>query len=141
MNDANHKETGFDELDAALAAALGDASAWPAPRAGFEERCVACVEGILKGKKMRRPFWSLFGRVAFLKLAASLAVLLGAYALVFNELADSGPQVSEQHPALEFCSNDDIGYRCERTVRFLEKNVSRGAATKFLAKACTADGI
>ncbi len=140
MNDANHKETGFDELDAALAAALGDASAWPAPRAGFEERCVARMEGILKGNKMRRPFWS-FGRAAFLKLAASLAVLLGVYAFVFYELADSGPQVSEQHPTLEFCSKDDIGYRCERTVRFLEKNVSRGAATKFLAKACTADGI
>ena len=59
MNNTNHKKTGFDELDAALAAALGDASAWPAPRDGFEERCVACVEGILKGKKMRRPFWSL----------------------------------------------------------------------------------
>ena len=121
MNNTNHKKTGFDELDAALAA-------------------VARVEGILKGNKMRRPFWS-FGRAAFLKLAASLAVLLGVYAFVFYELADSGPQVSEQHPALEFCSNDDIGYRCERTVRFLEKNVSRGAATKFLAKACTADGI
>ena len=93
MNDANHKETGFDELDAALAAALGDASAWPAPRAGFEERCVARMEGILKGNKMRRPFWS-FGRAAFLKLAASLAVLLGVYAFVFYELADSGPQVS-----------------------------------------------
>ena len=140
MNNTNHKKTGFDELDAALAAALGDASAWPAPRDGFEERCVARVEGILEEGEMRRPFWS-FGRATFLKLAASLAMLLGAYALVFNELADSGPQVSEQHPALEFCSNDDIGYRCERTVRFLEKNVSRGAATKFLAKACTADGI
>ena len=140
MNDANHKETGFDELDAAIAAALGDASAWPVPRAGFEERCVARVEGILEEGEMRRPFWS-FGRATFLKLAASLAVMFGAYAIVFNAIEDSEPPVLEQYPALELCSTDDIACRCERTVRFLEKNVSRGAATKFLAKACTADGI
>ena len=61
MKDTRHKETEFDELDATIAAALGDASAWPVPCAGFEERCVTRVKGILEEGEKRRPFWSFGG--------------------------------------------------------------------------------
>ena len=83
MRETNHKEPEFDDLDAAIAAALGDASAWPVPRDGFEERCAARVEEILQADQTRRPF-RLFGGTPFLKLAASFAVVLGTASLVYN---------------------------------------------------------
>ena len=138
MKDAKRKETEYDELDATIAAALGDASAWPAPRAGFEERCVARVEGILKKGEKRRPFWT-FGRAAFLKIAASLAVLLGTSAIVFNAVEDASPP--ERCAAAETCAPSDRGSRCERMVRLLEREVSRKAAMEFLANVCMAGGI
>lgn len=130
MKDAKCKETEYDELDAAIAAALGDASAWPAPRAGFEERCVARVEGILEEGEKRRPFWT-FGRAAFLKIAASLAVLLGTSAIVFNAIEDFSPP--ERCAAVETCATSGCGSSCERMVKFLEREESRKAAMEFLA--------
>jgi len=144
MKDTRHKETEFDELDAAIAAALGDASAWPVPCVGFEERCVAQVEGILEEGERRRSFWSFVGG-AFLKVAASLAVMLGGASIVLNAIVGSDPQV----PALgdagiaayaEPAAND-IGSKCERMVKMLEREKSRKAAMEFLANVCMAGDI
>ena len=144
MKDALHKETEFDELDAAIAAALGDASAWPVPCAGFEERCVARVEGILEEGRPRRSFWS-FGGGAFLKVAASLAVMLGAVSIVFNAIVRFNPQVSApgdaEVEAYAGSAANDIGGECERMVKMLEREKSRKAAMEFLAEVCMAGDI
>ena len=144
MKDAKRKETEFDELDATIAAALGDASEWPVPCAGFEERCVAHVERILEEGEKRRPFWSFSGG-AFLKVAASLAVMLGGASIVLNAIVRSNPQV----PALGDAgiaayagtTANDIGSKCERMVKMLEREKSRKAAMEFLANVCMAGDI
>lgn len=144
MKDTRHKEAEFDELDATIAAALGDASAWPLPCTGFEDRCVARVEGILEEGKKRRPFWS-FGGGAFLKVAASLAVMLGGTSIVLNAIVRSSPQA----PALGDAgiaayagpTANDIGGKCERMVKMLEREKSRKAAMEFLAEVCMAGDI
>ena len=144
MKDTRHKETEFDELDATIAAALGDASAWPVPCAGFEERCVTRVKGILEEGEKRRPFWS-FGGGVFLKVAASIAVMLGAASIVLNAIVRSNPQV----PALGDAgiaayagtTANDIGSKCERMVKMLEREKSRKAAMEFLANVCMAGDI
>jgi len=144
MKDTWHKEKEFDELDATIAAALGDASAWPVPCAGFEERCVARVEGILAESEKRRRFWS-FGRGAFLKVAASIAVMLGGASIVFNAIVGSNPQ--EPAPgdagiaAYAGPTANDIGSKCERMVKMLEREKSRKAAMEFLANVCMAGDI
>ena len=144
MKDTRHKETEFDELDATIAAALGDASAWPVPCAGFEERCVARVEGILGEGERRRPFWS-FGGGAFLKVAASIAVMLGGAAIVFNAIVRSNPQVPAPGDAgIAACAGptaNDIGSKWERMVNMLEREKSRKAAMEFLANVCIAGDI
>ena len=144
MKGTRHNEMEFDELDAAIAAALGDASAWSVPCAGFEERCVAQVEGILEEGEKRRPFWS-FGGGAFLKVAASLAVMLGGASIALNAIVRSNPQVSVPGDAgiaayAEPTAND-IGSKCERMVKMLEREKSRKAAMEFLANVCMAGGI
>ena len=144
MKDAKCKETKYDELDAAIAAALGDASAWPAPRAGFEERCVTRVEGILEEGERRRPFWS-FGGGAFLKVAASLAVMLGGASIVLNAIVRFDPPVPAQGDAgiaaYAGPTANDIGGKCERMVKMLEREKSRKAAMEFLANVCMAGDI
>ena len=144
MRETNHKEPEFDDLDAAIAAALGDASAWPVPRDGFEERCAARVEEILQADQTRRPF-RLFGWTPFLKLAASFAVVLGTASLVYNAVVGSHPPAPESGGAeMAHCGEGaatDIAVRCERMARMLEKEKSRRAATRFLAKVCAENGI
>ena len=144
MKDTRHKETEFDELDAAIAAALGDASAWSVPCAGFEERCVAHVERILEEGEKRRPFLS-FGGGAFLKVAASLAVMLGGVSIVLNAIVGSDPQVPTPGDAgiaaYAGPTANDIGSKCERMVKVLEREKSRKAAMEFLANVCMAGDI
>ena len=144
MKDAKCKETKYDELDAGIAAALGDASAWPAPRAGFEERCGTRVEGILEEGERRRPFWS-FGGGAFLKVAASIAVMLGGAAIVLNAVVRFDPQVPVPGDAgiAAYAGPiaNDIGSKCERMVKMLEREKSRKAAMEFLANVCMAGDI
>ena len=144
MKDIRHKETGFDELDATIAAALGDASAWSKPCAGFEERCVAHVERILEEGEKRRSFWS-FGGGAFLKVAASIAVMLGGAAIVLNAIVRSNPQVPAPCDAgiaaYAGPTANDIGSKCERMVKMLEREKSRKAAMEFLANVCMAGDI
>ena len=144
MKDTRHKETEFDELDATIAAALGDTSAWPVPCAGFEERCVTRVKGILEEGEKRRPFWS-FGGGAFLKVAASIAVMLGAASIVLNAIVRSNPQVPAPSDAgiaaYAGPTANDIGSKCERMVKILEREKSRKAAMEFLANVCMAGGI
>ena len=144
MKDTRHKETEFDELDATIAAALGDASAWPVPCAGFEERCVACVEGILEEGVKRRSFWS-FGGGAFLKVAASLAVVLGGASIVLNAIVRYNPLVPAPGDAgiaaYAGPAANDIGGKSERMVKMLEREKSRKAAMEFLANVCMAGGI
>lgn len=144
MKDTRHKETEFDELDATIAAALGDASAWPVPCAGFEERCVARVERILEESEKRRPFWS-FGGGAFLKVAASIAVMLGGAAMVLNAIVRFNPQVPAPVDtgiaAYAEPAANDIGSKCERMVKMLEREKSRKAAMEFLANVCMAGDI
>ena len=144
MKDIRHKEAESDELDAAIAAALGDASAWPVPCAGFEERCVARVEGILEEGEKRRQFWS-FGGGAFLKVAASLAVMLGSASIVLNAIVRFNPQVPATGDAgIAACAGpiaNDIGSKCERMVKMLEREKSRKAAMEFLANVCMAGDI
>ena len=144
MKDAKCKETKYDELDAGIAAALGDASAWPAPRAGFEERCVTRVEGILEEGERRRPFWS-FGGGVFLKVAASLAVMLGAATIVLNVIVRfNPPEPAPGDAGIEAYAGstaNDIGSKCEQMVKMLEREKSRKAAMEFLANVCMADGI
>lgn len=144
MKDTRHKETEFDELDATIAAALGDASAWPVPCAGFEERCVTRVKGILAEGEKRRPFWS-FGGGVFLKVAASIAVMLGAASIVLNAIIRSNPQVPAPSDAgiaaYAGPTANDIGSKCERMVKILEREKSRKAAMEFLANVCMAGDI
>ena len=144
MKDTRHKETEFDELDATIAAALGDASAWPVPCAGFEERCVARVEGILEEGEKRRPFWS-FGGGAFLKVAASIAVMLGGASMVLNAIVRFNPQMPDSGDVgiavYAGPAANDIGSKCERIVKMLEREKSRKAAMEFLANVCMAGDI
>lgn len=144
MKDTRHKETEFDELDATIAAALGDASAWPLPCAGFEERCVAHVERLLEEGEKHRPFWS-FGGSAFLKVAASLAVMLGGASIVLNAIVRFNPQVAAPGDAgiaaYAGPTPNDIGSKCERMVKMLEREKSRKAAMEFLANVCMAGDI
>ena len=140
MNDAKEKKREFDELDAVIAAALSDESAWPAPRAGFEDRCAARVEEILNADKVRRSFWS-FGNTPFLKLAAVLAVMLAISAILFNVGSDAGQPEPTEVAGCAMPTGTDIGSRCERMVNFLGKEVSRRAATKYLANVCAARGF
>ena len=144
MKDTRHKETEFDELDATIAAALGDASAWSVPYAGFEERCVAHVEEILEEGEKRRPFLS-FGGGAFLKVAASIAVMLGGAAIVLNAIVRFDPQVPASGDAgisvYAGPTANDIGIKCEQMVKMLEREKSRKAAMEFLANVCMAGDI
>ena len=144
MKDTRHNETEFDELDAAIAVALGDASSWPVPCAGFEERCVARVDGILENGKPRRSFWS-FGGGAFLKVAASLAVMLGGASIALNAIVRFNPQVPSSGDAgiaaYAGPAANDIGGKSERMVKMLEREKSRKAAMEFLANVCMAGGI
>ncbi|MBQ9432382.1 MAG: hypothetical protein IJU44_12615 [Kiritimatiellae bacterium] len=142
MNDAKEKEQEFDELDAVIAAALSDESAWNVPRAGFEDRCAARVEEILNAGKARRSFWS-FGNTPFLKLAAVLVVMLAISAILFNVGSDAGqPEpASVEEAECTLPTGNDIGSRCERMVNFLGKEVSRREATKYLASVCAAGGF
>ena len=144
MKDTRHKEAEFDELDATIAAALGDASAWSVPCAGFEERCVAHVERILEEGEKRRPLWS-FGGGAFLKVAASLAVMLGGATIVLNAIVRFNPEVPAPGDAgiavYAGPAANDIGSKCERIVKMLEREKSRKAAMEFLANVCMVGGI
>ena len=76
MNNKEKKETKFDEVDAIIASALAEESAWPAPAAGFEERCERRVMEIVGERKERRSLWA-FGRARWMKVAAILVVALG----------------------------------------------------------------
>ena len=141
MNETKHREAEFDAFDAALASALADEAAWPAPGAGFEERCTARVEAIIKEERARRVRWSFAKMPALMKFAAALAAMLAFASLVFDiGLALEPP--SEQGgvdgaPRVRA----DFGSKCEFTARLLEKEVSRKAAVQFLANVCMAGGI
>jgi len=130
-------ETGIDELDAVIAAALGDESAWPVPRGGFEERCTARVDAILKESKTKHALWP-FGRIpALVKIAASFVAMLAFASILFNIVMVPERECADG----ELQAMSDFGSQCESTVRLLEREVSRKAATEFLAGICMAGGL
>ena len=139
MNETKDKKTEFDELDASIAAALGDESAWPVPGGGFEERCTARVEALLKSAEVRRARWSPVQLSFPMKLAASIAVIIGAASIAFNAAVTLKAPASYEPGAV--CAKNDFGSKCEFTMKLLERNVSRKAATEFLANVCMACGI
>ena len=142
MNDNKQKDTEFDELDAAVAAALADDSAWPVPSAGFEERCVARIEELVGKSVTKRTLWPP-RRWALLKIAAVFVAMLAFSSVVFNAVVELDPQKTEPCDATicALSASTDMGSKCEYTARLLEKEVSRKAAMTFLANACTTDGI
>lgn len=142
MNDNKQKDTGFDELDAAIAAALADDSAWPAPSAGFEDRCVARIEEIIRKSEAQRALWPP-GKWTLLKIAAVFVAMLAFSSVVFNAVIDLAPQKTAPCDAAmcALSARTNMGSKCEYTARLLEKEVSRKAAMTFLANVCTTDGI
>ena len=91
MNEGKYNESEFDELDAVIASALADESFVPAPRPGFEAR----FEEYRALNKRRRMFAS-FRWSSFVKLAASLAILLGVGSYLASRRQGGEPK--EQAP-------------------------------------------
>ncbi|MBO4286884.1 MAG: hypothetical protein J5985_01820 [Kiritimatiellae bacterium] len=140
MNDNHRKETESDDLDTTIAAALRDPSAWPIPHADFEERCTARVAELLKEDRKMHPFRS-FVKSPFLKIAAVLAVTMSLSSIVFNTVLDTMEPDNTETTVYSGPATTDAGSRCERMVKLLEKEVSRKAATKYLANVCMANSI
>ncbi len=91
MNEGKYNESEFDELDAVIASALADESFVPAPRPGFEAR----FEEYRALNKRRRMFAS-FRWSSFVKVAASLAILLGVGSYLASRRQSGEPK--EQAP-------------------------------------------
>ena len=88
MKNEKTKEVVFDAVDEAIAAALGDASAWPAPPAGFRERCAARVAELVSENSARRARW-VFGGAQWMKVAAILLVVAGFAAVMLRPQGDA----------------------------------------------------
>ncbi len=100
MNNTEAKETKFDEVDAIIASALTEESAWPAPADGFEERLAARVGEIVAEaeKEAGRREWT-FTWARWARLAAIFLVVLG-FAVFFLPVREgAAPAAGEQEGA------------------------------------------
>ncbi len=144
MSDIENPERQFDELDAAIAAALRDPSAWLAPDDGFEDRCMARIENDMAGR--RAPSRGAFPQMGILRrLAAAVVMLLSFAAGMVCAQFGTRPSAPEVFGIDEEVSvglaSADIGRKCESMTKLLETTVSRRSATEFLASVCLEAGI
>ena len=157
MNKEKSIETVFDETDEAIAAAFGDASAWPRPSAGFRERCAARVAEIVAERKARRARW-VFARAQWMKIAAVLLVVAGFAAVMLRPQGDAlvatdgvgrqGALVAQFGPALDADGlYEEVEETCEVApmpdarallAEAAKKTLPDNPATKMLGALCLA---
>lgn len=91
MKSEKTRDMEFDAVDEAIAAALGEATAWPVPPAGFKERCADRVAKIVaEGKSPRAQ--GFFAGMLWMKAAAILLILLGFATILFRYQQETSPQ-------------------------------------------------